>query len=274
MAQSPQNTSERVIEDHYLCSPESYLIYLMHIATYRYALQYVSGKQVLDLGCGTGYGTALIADQCSAICGVDISNEAIAYATQKYHAPNLTFRTIHKIEDDRLSFPDESFDVILSFQVIEHLSDTSAYLEEIRRLLKPNGIFIVATPDRVTRLLPSQCPWNKFHIKEYSGTELIRLLSTYFPRVQLLHMSGTRSVINSELKRTRRLMWLTLPFTFPLVPEWFRVHGLGLLMRFNNKYFRRAAEAMPSTYGFDESDIHIAEGLAPSLNLIALARKV
>lgn len=272
MSRLPQNTGERVIEEHYMRSRESYLIYLMHVATYDYALAYVAGKDVLDLGCGTGYGTARVSRKCASICGVDISDEAIIYAAQKYHASNLIFRTIRKIEDERLPFADAAFDVILSFQVIEHITDTKIYLEEIRRLLRPGGIVILATPDRSTRLLPAQRPWNKYHVTEYSGSSLVRLLSNHFPEPKLLNMSGERAVIDIELKRTRYLKWLTLPITFPLVPEWLRLHGLDFLKRLNIKHSQKSVVTEPS-YGFSENDIFISENIYPSVNLIALARK-
>ena len=270
----PTNTSERVIEEHYLQSRESYLIYLMHVATYNFSIKYISGKDVLDMGCGTGYGTALIADKCASICGVDISDEAVTYATDKYRADNLSYKTIRKVEDAPLPFSDGSFDVVLSFQVIEHILDPATYLEEICRVLKPGGIFIVATPDRDTRLFPHQRPWNKFHVHEYSGKELGGLVAGYFSDVQLLNMSGTKAVLDMELMRTKRLMWLTLPFTFPLVPERLRVLGLSFLMRLKERFSRTPSEAVTSAFEFDINDIHIGEGLSPSVNLIALARKI
>jgi SAM-dependent methyltransferase len=274
MSTLPKNTSERVIEEHYLRSRESYLIYLMHVATYNNAIKYISGKEVLDLGCGTGYGTALVADKCASICGVDISDEAIAYATNKYSAPHLFYRTIRKVEDAPLPFGDKSFDVVLSFQVIEHIADPTTYLEEIGRVLRPGGVFIVATPDRNTRLLPLQRPWNKFHVHEYSGQELVGLVSRYFGEVKLVNMSGTRSVLDMELIRTKWLMWLTLPFTIPLVPETFRILGLDFLMRLRNRCAHAHSDNGPSAYEFDINDIHIGEGLSPSVNLIAIARKL
>jgi SAM-dependent methyltransferase len=272
MSRLPKNTGERVIEEHYMCSRESYLIYLMHVATYDYILAYVTGKHVLDLGCGTGYGTARIAGKCASICGVDISDEAITYATQKYHAPNLTYRTIRKIEDKRLPFADATFDVIISFQVIEHISDTETFLDEVCRLLKPSGLVIVATPDRSTRLLPAQRPWNRYHVTEYSDSSLVKLLSSRFPEPKLLRMSGRKAVIDIELKRTRYLKWLTLPITFPLAPEWLRLHGLDFLKRLNMKRSQKIVETEPS-YEFSENDIFIGENIYPSVNLIALARK-
>lgn len=274
MRMLPLNTSERVIEEHYVQSSESYLIYLMHVATYNFAIKYISGKNVLDMGCGTGYGTASIADKCASICGVDISDEAVAYATEKYQADNLAFKTIRKVEDAPLPFSDGSFDVVLSFQVIEHIPDPATYLEEIRRVLRPGGVFIVATPDRATRLLPLQRPWNKFHVHEYSGREFAGLIARYFSNVQLLNMSGTRSILDMELIRTKRLMWLTLPFTFPLLPEKFRILGLDFLKRLKGMLSRKPIDAAPSVYEFDVNDIQIGEALSPSVNLIALARKL
>lgn len=269
----PKNTSERVIEEHYQLTRESYLIYLMHVATYNYALKYTSGKTVLDFGCGTGYGTAIIADNCASICGVDISDEAVAYSNDKYRRDNLAFQTIRKIEDAPLPFGDASFDVVLSFQVIEHIPDTLTYLEEILRVLKPGGTFIAATPDRHTRLLPLQRPWNKFHVHEYSDKELVGLVSRYFRDVQILNMSAAWPILDMELKRTKRLMWFTLPFTFPLAPEKYRILGLDFLKRLKGICSHKPNNLAHSTYEFDIKDIHIDTGLSPSLNLIVVARK-
>jgi ubiquinone/menaquinone biosynthesis C-methylase UbiE len=276
MSQLLSNTSERVIEEHYVQSRESYLIYLMHIATYNSTAPYVKGKTVLDMGCGSGsgYGTALIADKCASICGVDISAEAIAYATEKFNANNLSYKTISKVEEAPLPFADDSFDVVLSFKVIEHIADPTVYLQEIRRVLKKGGVFIVATPDRSTRLLPMQRPWNKFHVHEYAAQEFSALIGKFFANVQLLQMSGTKSVLEMELKRTKHLMWMTLPFTFPLVPEWLRIFGLSLMTQMRKLLSSNAAMAKAPVFDFDVSDVHIGKDLVPSVNLIAIAQKV
>ena len=146
------------MEEFYKSSQEDHLIYLCHIATYRFCLPYVKGKRVLDFGCGSGYGAARIASNCESVTGVDISEEAIAYAKKKYSAPNVTFRHIKKVENEKLPFSDEEFDVVPSFQVIEHVQDTHAYLLEVLRVLMQDGTLTVATPDRSTRLLPFQKP--------------------------------------------------------------------------------------------------------------------
>jgi SAM-dependent methyltransferase len=265
------NTSERVIEEHYVRSRGSYLIYLMHIATYRFAALELKGKRVLDLGCGTGYGTALLADTCETVCGVDISDEAIGYAHGRYVAPNLSYEIIEKIENGRrMRFENASFDAVISFQVIEHVQDIAAYLSEVKRVLKPGGLFVVATPDRATRLLPGQRPWNQFHLTEYSSSQFVELLSRQFCGIRLMHMSGTASVIGMELARTRRLKWLTLPFTFPFAPEWWRRAGLAWLKRIERSKSKPDNAAATAPFDFDERDIQIGRGLAPSLNLIAI----
>jgi 2-polyprenyl-3-methyl-5-hydroxy-6-metoxy-1,4-benzoquinol methylase len=269
MSSLPANTSERVIEEHYVRSRDSYLIYLMHVATYRFAAPYLIGKTVLDLGCGTGYGSALLAGDCASVTGVDISAEAIGYARAKYAAPGLAYDTIDKIEHgSRLRFADASFDAVISFQVIEHVADVPSYLLEVKRLLKPGGVFIVATPDRATRLLPLQRPWNLYHLKEYSHTQFEALFTPYFANVEVLHMSGTRRVIDIELKRTRLVKWLTLPFTFPFAPEWLRSAGLALMKRV--KGTPALPDAAPAPFDFDERDIQIGKDLTPSLNLVAV----
>src|SRR5690349_5405864 len=196
-------TSERMIEEYRASSPQSYLIYLFHIATYDYARDLVRGKDVLDFGCGTGYGTARLADQCAQITGIDISADAIAHARRKYRHNNLTFTTIAPIEERPLPFPNDRFDVVLSFQVIEHVRDVPAYLSEINRVLRPGGLLVVATPDRSSRLLPLQKPWNMWHIREYSDAALCHLIGMRFSNVAIKKMGGRPDVIAIETKRTK-----------------------------------------------------------------------
>src|SRR5690606_25521567 len=127
-------TGERMILDHYRSSPEDYVIYLFHVATYAFAEQYTRDRRVLDYGCGSGYGAARIAQSATHVTAVDVAPEAVDYAAARYPSPNLEFR---RIDPDRpLPFEDDSFDTVLSFQVFEHVHDTHRYLSEIRRVLK------------------------------------------------------------------------------------------------------------------------------------------
>ncbi len=261
-------TGERMILEHYHSSPEDYVIYVMHIATYNFAEQFAKDKRVLDYGCGSGYGSARMAKVAKHVHAVDVAEDAIAYAQQHYERSNLTFQCISP--DSQLPFPDQSFDTVLSFQVFEHIEKAELYLAEIRRVLTVGGSLILVTPDRSTRLLPLQRPWNRWHIHEYSARALSAVLGKFFSGVQMQSMSGRKDVIAIELNRCRKLKWITLPFTLPFIPNLLRVKLLNLLHALKGK--RRKQESIQQ-FTFDESDITIAENLQPSLNLVAVVRK-
>jgi SAM-dependent methyltransferase len=273
-------TSERMIEEYRGASQQSYLIYLFHIATYDYVRELVRGKDVLDFGCGTGYGTARLADRCAKITGIDISAEAVAHAGRKYRHNSLTFMAVAPVEERPLPFPNERFDVVLSFQVIEHVRDVSAYLSEINRVLRPGGLLVVATPDRSSRLLPLQKPWNMWHIREYSDTALRNLIGMRFSNVTIKKMGGRPDVIAIETKRTKWLRWLLLPLTLLFLPDSFRISGLKAVQRVGRRLLpilsrqltqTRPASAQAVTFSFDASDLWISDHANPSVNLIALA---
>lgn len=259
-------TGERMILEHYKSSPEDYVIYLMHVATYDFAEQFTRGKHVLDYGCGSGYGAARIARSSEHVTAVDVAEDAVAYAREQFQADNLDFRVIDP--DRPLPFADASFDTVLSFQVFEHVADTRRYLEEIRRVLRPGGKLVLVTPDRSTRLLPLQKPWNRWHLKEYDAASLGRRVERHFSQVEVLRMSGRRDVIDIELRRCRRLKWMALPFTLPFIPDRARVAMLNLVHALRG---RGAAASDRLEFDFDETAIAIGPGLAPSLNLVVLA---
>lgn len=263
-------TGERMIVEDYRSSPEDYVIYLMHVATYRFAEQYTAGKRVLDYGCGSGYGSSRIARSAAQVTAVDVAADAIAHAGSQYAAPNLEFLTIDPARP--LPFADQSFDTVLSFQVFEHVNDTARYLAQIRRVLVPGGRLVLVTPDRATRLLPLQKPWNRWHLKEYDSASLHQVIGKYFPDAAIWHMSGRRDVIDIELRRCRKLKWLALPFTLPLLPDRLRVGLLNLVHRLRERPSSKApASALP--LDFDERAITIGRDAAPSLNLVAIASK-
>jgi 2-polyprenyl-3-methyl-5-hydroxy-6-metoxy-1,4-benzoquinol methylase len=93
-----RNTGERVIPEEYRDSPASHLVYLTHVATYRFCAPYVENRRVLDFGCGTGHGTAEMATVCASAVGVDVSPQAIEYARSRYASPKIRYRVIPRIE--------------------------------------------------------------------------------------------------------------------------------------------------------------------------------
>ena len=257
-------TGERMVLEHYKSSAEDFVIYLIHLASYRFAEQYTRGKLVLDFGCGSGYGSDQIARTANHVTAVDVADEAVDYASKQFPRNNLEFRTIDPSEP--LPFPDGSFEIVLSFQVFEHVVDTSQYLSEIRRVLAPGGQLILITPDRGTRLLPFQRPWNRWHVHEYGKREVGKLLRQFFKQVEVLGMTAKPELIGIELRRCSRAKWLMLPFTLPVMPDSWRVACLNFVHRIRG---RRVGP--PKDYPFKVEDVCIAADAAPSVNLVAVA---
>ena len=262
-----RRTSERMLIEQYQSSIEDYVIYLMHLASYQFAESFVRGKRVLDYGCGSGYGSAHTAATAATVDAVDVADDAIVRARAEFPRPNLHFHTIDPLA--RLPFADSSFETVLSFQVFEHVTDIRHYLSEARRVLVPDGVLLLVTPDRSSRLFPWQRPWNRWHVKEYSAASLAVSLGSFFPRVEIQHMSGRRAVIDVELRRSRKLKWMTLPFTLPIIPDSTRVALLNMLYALRG----RPAETVPrQQFDFDVSSIEIGPALSPSVGLVAIAR--
>jgi SAM-dependent methyltransferase len=260
-------TTERVTLDEYMASEGNYVIYSLHSATYSFAEGYVPGKDVLDLGCGTGYGTSALAPHTRRIVGVDISAQAIDCASERFAAPNLSFVRIDPVEVAPLPFEPGSFDVVVSFQVMEHVDDVATYLDEIRRVLRPRGTFLCVTPDRTHRLFRGQRPWNEFHRIEFSPTDVHRWLATRFSTVEMLGMSARAQIIDHELGRYRRMRLLSYPFTFPGAPERWRLAGIRLAKRL----IGHRASSEVRNFDFGPKDIEIAADAAPSVNVVAVA---
>lgn len=267
-----KDTSERMVAEFYQADPQRYLIYLYHLATYKFASRSVIGKKVLDFGCGSGYGTAFIADECSSIIGIDIARDAIEYASTHYSKPNLSFLVVDRIEAASLPFDDQSFETVLSFQVIEHINGVNKYLSEINRVLVPGGVLILATPDRSQRLLPLQKPWNFWHVQEYSARSLDKLIRRYFKNVDVLKMGGTREIIDIEIKRVNKNKWLTLPLTLPFVPDTIRRKGLRLIKILIGENEERDMEKSWISW-MNISDFSISPSENPSINLVVVATK-
>ena len=115
-----------------------------HISRYAFAAQFVAGKVVLDVACGSGYGTGYLADKgAERVIGGDISQSALKYANAYFKKENTDF--IYLDASKELPFHDEYFDVLVSMETIEHLLDAENFLAECRRVLKSEGVFICST---------------------------------------------------------------------------------------------------------------------------------
>lgn len=153
-----------------------------HVHRYALAAELVRGKTVLDAACGEGYGANILAGTAKSVQGVDISAGAVQHATARYRADNLAFEVA---DCCALPFPDAQFDVVVSYETLEHLEAQEALLAEFRRVLKPEGFLVVSSPDKAiyTDRLQNR---NPFHVRELYREEFERLLAGRFPAVRFL----------------------------------------------------------------------------------------
>ena len=144
-----------------------------HLARYSFALQFIkSTDEVLDAPCGSGYGSNLIGAKAKHITGIDIDSATIQHAKEFFNSENIEF-VVGNIENISTSFPKASkFDVVVSFEGIEHLKDREKFLLEVRKKLKPGGHFIVSTPRKPHG--------SQYHTVEFSLEEFRDILSKNF----------------------------------------------------------------------------------------------
>jgi SAM-dependent methyltransferase len=182
----PEFTGERVIPGEVDID-----LFNEHMARYAFAARLARGKRALDAGCGAGYGSAELARAAQSVVGIDNAADAIEFASTNYRAPNLTFE---QASCGALPYADGSFDLIVAFEVIEHLPDWRQFLQEARRTLAPNGQFIVSTPNKLyygeSRGAEGE---NPFHVHEFEFAEFRDELRNVFPHVSLFlenHVEG------------------------------------------------------------------------------------
>lgn len=157
-------------------------IWYEHWHRYAFALGVVKGRRVLDAACGEGYGSNLLADVASSVCGVDISDQAVEHARLRYgDKSNIEF---HVGDAAALTFPDQSFDVIVSFETLEHLSAQQELISGFARVLAPGGILLISSPDKRTYSDIAGFR-NEFHVRELYREELLDLLRPHFPEIRL-----------------------------------------------------------------------------------------
>jgi ubiquinone/menaquinone biosynthesis C-methylase UbiE len=148
-----------------------------HVARYSFALSYVKDKVVLDIACGTGYGLAFLTRDAKSVTGVDVDIDAAREARLECD----TNKTQVLLGDGtNLPFTDESFDVVTSFETLEHLHARNNFLAELKRVLKPHGTLILSTPNSNYTKPINGKPSNPFHVFEYAPSELKAELENHF----------------------------------------------------------------------------------------------
>jgi SAM-dependent methyltransferase len=148
-----------------------------HLVRYSWASQFAAGTRVLDAGCGMAYGSTLLANAgAREVVGVDKDKSIIAEL-----APSLPSNVSLEVGDvTSLSFEADSFDLVVCFEVIEHVPNPGAVLDELKRVLRPGGLLVVSTPNRDVYM-----PGNPYHLRELTPNELESLLSERFTHARV-----------------------------------------------------------------------------------------
>lgn len=161
----------------------------VHVARYRHALDFVQGRRVLDIACGTGYGLSMLRERAHTVVGADVDVSAAAGAKTRAGTEVV-------LADGReLPFRNGSFDAVVSFETIEHVENRSRFVSELARVLTDSGILILSTPNANHTKPVDGRPKNPFHVHEYDPQELTNELGGYFGSVQL-----TGQVLDSRFR--------------------------------------------------------------------------
>ncbi len=158
-------------------------IWYEHYHRYAFACPLVKGKAVLDAASGEGYGARLLAATAGRVVGVDLDEQSVAHACNRYASAGDVSLEFIQATCDQLPFEDNSFDVVVSFETLEHLSAQEAMLAEFERVLKPSGFIIISTPDKAVYSDATGYD-NPYHVKELYRHEFQVLLDKHWPTQQ------------------------------------------------------------------------------------------
>jgi SAM-dependent methyltransferase len=205
-------TGERTLPD----VPEENYWYRRHLAVYEWIAERMGGRKVVDLACGEGYGSDLLARSAAAVIGVDANPEAYEHARLRYWRPNLEFRR-ELVEDFH-----DPVDAVVFLQTIEHIHEPEKLLAHFAEIAP---VSYVSTPNRITLAGPdaekSENPW---HLKEYDIGEYRELLEPHFSQVEILGVFHARKLRAQEIAlklgwdRVHRGLHITKPFYDRFVP--------------------------------------------------------
>jgi 2-polyprenyl-3-methyl-5-hydroxy-6-metoxy-1,4-benzoquinol methylase len=202
-------TGERTLPD----VPEENYWYRRHLVVYEWIAERVAGKRVVDMACGEGYGSNVLAGSAASVVGVDANPEAHEHARLRYVRENLRF------ERDLVESFSEPCDAVVFLQTIEHVQDPGAILEHFKSMTGEGGVAYVSTPNLLTLAPPgaekSDNPW---HVKEYRAEEFRELCEAHFDRVELHGLFHARKLRVHEIAiklgwdSVHKRLGLTKPF--------------------------------------------------------------
>ena len=190
-------TGERTLPD----VPEENYWYRRHLAVYEWIAARVPGLRVIDMACGEGYGSDVLASTAASVVGVDANPDAHEHARLRYRRPNLRF------ERDLVDRFAEPSDAVVFLQTIEHIEQPGRVLDHFAGMLSPGGAAYISTPNVLT-LAPdgAEKSGNPWHIREYRANEFRELCEAHFARVQILGLYHARK-LRAHQFAIERLRW-------------------------------------------------------------------
>lgn len=231
---------------------------------YVVAEDYIRGN-VLEVGCGEGRGVALMMEKAAQFTAVDKIAPVIDDLQKKFPAGKFISMSLPPLH----GLPDNTYDFVISFQVIEHIQDDAFYLREIHRVLKPGGKVLITTPNRSMSL--SRNPW---HIREYLPTELSKLAATIFSGVEMKGITGNTKVMDyyAQNKRSveRFTRWDFLKLQYRLPAAVLRI-PYELLNRWNRNKLQSANNSLVTD--IHHTDYLVVNDATHALDLLLIATK-
>jgi SAM-dependent methyltransferase len=234
------------------------------LKAYYLAVDHIDGD-LLEVGVGEGRGVELLAPNADSFVGIDKIDSVIENLKSKY--PENDFRQM--VIPPFSGLKDEAFDVVVSFQVIEHIRDDLAYLKEIHRVLKPGGKALITTPN--IKMSLSRNPW---HIREYTAEELTRLAKEVFPEVKMQGITGNEKVMayyeDNKRSVNKMMRWDIFNLQYRL-PAFMLKLPYELLNRMNRNKLKTSNVGLVSE--IHHSDYLLSDDASSSLDLFCIMEK-
>jgi ubiquinone/menaquinone biosynthesis C-methylase UbiE len=231
---------------------------------YVVAEQYVRGD-VLEVGCGEGRGVELLMSKADSFTAVDKIEEALIVLRERFPEGKFLSMNIPPLG----GLEDNTYDCVVSFQVIEHIKNDALYLKEINRVLKPGGIALFTTPNRKMSL--SRNPW---HIREYLAHELKTLASGIFATAEMKGITGNEKVMEyyeQNKKSVQRIMkWDIFRLQYNL-PAWMLRAPYEFLNRNNRNKLQTNDDTLVKSIGHE--DYHVTDDADSALDLLLIVTK-
>lgn len=191
-------------------------------ARYYFARKYCKGKKVVDIGCGQGYGSSILSPLAKSILGLDYNQDAINYASKNYKHKNLRFSV-----GDFVQFKGkEKFDVVVAFEVIEHIYEDENFLKNICTILNGNSLVLISTPNKLIHSPHTDTPPNPYHVREYTPPQLKELLKKFFNEVDLYGMvvkNKEKAKIEEGIHSSLKWKIISWVFQFRTVRKWINI---------------------------------------------------